>query len=46
MVFGTALALISLQIIFGSRNLWLPAIVRNRQFRRQRSILSYGISFR
>lgn len=30
MVFGTALALISLQIIAGSRTLWLPAMVRNR----------------
>jgi hypothetical protein len=31
MVFGTALALISLQIIFGCRSLWLPAVVRNRR---------------
>ncbi|MFT4182168.1 MAG: exopolysaccharide biosynthesis protein [Rhizobium sp.] len=31
MVFGTALALISLQIMAGSRALWLPAMVRNRR---------------
>ncbi|MBZ9605315.1 exopolysaccharide biosynthesis protein [Phyllobacterium chamaecytisi] len=31
MVFGTALALISLQITFGRRSLWLPAVVRNRR---------------
>jgi len=29
MVFGTALALISLQITFGRQSLWLPAVVRN-----------------
>ncbi|NEJ71657.1 exopolysaccharide biosynthesis protein [Rhizobium phaseoli] len=31
MVFGTALALVSLQIIAGGRKLWLPAIVRDRR---------------
>ncbi len=31
MVFGTALALVSLQIIAGSRTLWLPAIIGKRQ---------------
>ncbi|RWX06789.1 exopolysaccharide biosynthesis protein [Rhizobium hidalgonense] len=31
MVFGTALALVSLQIAAGGRKVWLPAIVRNRQ---------------
>jgi hypothetical protein len=30
MVFGTALALVSLQIIAGSRRVWLPAIVGER----------------
>jgi hypothetical protein len=31
MVFGTTLALVSLQISAGRRTVWLPAIVRNRQ---------------
>lgn len=31
MVFGTTLALVSLQISAGRRTAWLPAIVRNRQ---------------
>jgi hypothetical protein len=31
MVFGTALALVSLQIIAGGRKVWLPAIVRDRR---------------
>lgn len=31
MFFGTALALISLQIVAGSRRVWLPAIIRNRK---------------
>ncbi|MFW8607884.1 exopolysaccharide biosynthesis protein [Rhizobium beringeri] len=31
MVFGTALALVSLQIVAGGRKLWLPAIIRDRR---------------
>lgn len=31
MVFGTALALVSLQIVAGGRKVWLPAIVRDRR---------------
>ncbi|PDT15257.1 exopolysaccharide biosynthesis protein [Rhizobium sp. J15] len=31
MVFGTALALVSLQIVAGGRKVWLPAVIRNRQ---------------
>ncbi|WP_085025871.1 exopolysaccharide biosynthesis protein [Ensifer aridi] len=31
MVFGTALALVSLQIVAGSRRVWLPAIIRKHQ---------------
>ncbi|WP_168333894.1 exopolysaccharide biosynthesis protein [Rhizobium anhuiense] len=31
MVFGTALALVSLQIVAGGRKVWLPAVLRNRQ---------------
>ena len=31
MVFGTTLALVSLQISAGRRTVWLPALVRNRQ---------------
>ncbi|SCB60736.1 Uncharacterized conserved protein [Rhizobium aethiopicum] len=31
MVFGTALALVSLQIVAGCRKVWLPAVVRNRR---------------
>jgi len=31
MVFGTALALVSLQIVAGGRKVWLPAIIRDRR---------------
>ncbi|MEH7850518.1 exopolysaccharide biosynthesis protein [Rhizobium laguerreae] len=31
MIFGTALALVSLQIVAGGRKVWLPAIVRDRR---------------
>ncbi len=31
MVFGTALALVSLQIVAGGRKIWLPAILRDRR---------------
>lgn len=30
-IFGTALAIISLQFVFGARSPWLPAILRNRR---------------
>ena len=46
MVFGTALALISLQITFGRRSLWLPAVVRNRRISPAMLDLSSLIRFR
>ncbi|ANL33944.1 exopolysaccharide biosynthesis ExoD family domain-containing protein [Rhizobium phaseoli] len=39
MVFGTALALVSLQIVAGGRKVWLPAVISARS-PWQRSILS------
>jgi hypothetical protein len=34
MVFGSALAIVAMQFSFGARNLWLPAIIRNRRIQK------------
>ncbi|MER8733973.1 exopolysaccharide biosynthesis protein [Mesorhizobium sp. M0018] len=41
-VFGSGLALVPLQIVAGSRRVWLPAIIRERQF----SPVAFGLMVR